>query len=64
MTHTPKALVKMAVSSGLNTRQEVLKFFLTDGYSLKTAKRWLRDLEDNGLIREEDGSIWPNFPMR
>lgn len=61
MTHTPKWIIESAVKGGDRAVPEIIKHFVLDGYSVKTAKRHIRDMEAVGLLTIEDGEIRPHW---
>lgn len=63
MTHTPKWIIETAVKCGDWSEEDVIKHFLLDGYGLKTAKKYLREYEDLGLIWWEGSILRTKWPI-
>ena len=66
MTHTPTRIIEICRERNggvAPTRAQVVAAMLDEGYSLKRARRWLRDLEDNGLIYLDGEVVVPRFTL-
>lgn len=65
MTHTPRWIIDKCCEERARARSQVLGAMISEGYSLKRAKRWLRDYEDLGLIEwNEYDEIRRNWVFR